>query len=736
MSQLMGGASVESLVFNAKTYKVKADGKTVNDAAIPSGSNQLSSSAAAFTTADIGKLCTVVAAGAPITTTTTAALTSGAGLTALAVNALPAAILPGGVKITSGGNTQWFVTSGAPAGATSIPLIGLSHTAIGAGLSTGSAITSIPVPALQAAIPSGTITLVNVAASGGAINFQTFSTTGAAAQATSIPVTSQTPNFAYPPGTQIFGNPVSKNANFSYPIGSTVSSPTPSLFGYISAVSGGVASLVTTPGGSTALNAGTTIASGGEVFYATDDTAAAQACINAAGAANGVALFPYGHIGLSAALTSSSSLSIEGMGVEELYDGNTIRGVAMPITPPYLTGTVFVVAPHDTDCLQLSALGKSQHTKRFGIRFATAFYRTGDGIDRSPQTAQMGILGGILEDVRVYGHDGNHYADIMDSQELCRNIGFRSYGGGGMWLRTNPLTLIGQPPGNLTVVDQYGITCVGGTAHNFLIDSSNAMYFNYCQFVNAEHIVTQHSAIPNTAAPTAAQQCIQTYYSAAQANVGGNLSMGFLGVVCESAAGSKATFPWGNLCWRSTDPIVSVGNPVLPSAPVSGTGYQNRYGVFRLGYHVFTLAPAAVAPNSTTLSAQANAGATTITVTSATGFAAGQAIQIDTGANSEFAIIASVAGSVLTLVESSGFGLSITHANGATVTNGAAVVIGQTSINGTFPGSQKLAWHAAAVGDTPSMRTVLLPCPSGTYMRLDFSTNTTRMWTDYTNATG
>lgn len=730
--------TVSGPIFSAKGYGVKADGKTVTDAAITSAQNTLSSSQAGFTSADAGKAVTVVAAGAPTTTTTTAALTNAVGFTALAVNALPAQILPGGVKITSGANTQWVTTTGAAAGATSIPLIGPSITAIGTALSTGAPITSITVPALQAAVPSGTITLVNVATQGGAINFQTFSTTGAAINATSIPVTSATPNFAYPAGTQIFGSPMSVLANFSYPIGSTVSSPIPSLFGYIGSVSGGVASLVTTPGGGTNLNAGTTI-SGGEATYGTDDRAAAQACIDAAGSApGGIALFPYGQICLSGTLSSSATLTIEGLGVEELFGGTDRFNTAnMPTIAPYLQGTVFVVMPHDTDAFTLTQLGRAVHTKRFGIRFATSFYRTGDGIDRSPSLAQLGIIGGVLEDVRVFGHDGNHYGDIMDSQELCRNVGFRSYGGGGMWLRTNPLTVVAGPPGNLTVMDQYSITSVGGVAHNFLIDTSASQYLDYCQFMNPEHIVSAPSpAFPNQSPPTSAQQTIQAYYSESKAATSGYLGLGFYGAVCESNVGSKATFPWGKLCFRTNDPIVVMNQPTLTTAPASGTAYINKMGQLKLGIHMFTLGPAATAPNSTTLSAQATAGFTTITVTSATGFAAGQGIQIDTGASSEFAIISSIAGSVLTLIQSSGFGGSITHANGATVTNGAAVIIGQNSSNGSFPGSQKLAWFASAVGSQPSMQTIWLPVPSGWYFQLNYSTNTTRMWTDYTSATG
>jgi len=68
---------------------------------------------------------------------------------------------------------------------------------LSATLSTAGPITSLPVTALPNSISAGPLTI----ASGS--NLQTWKTTGAAANATSIPVTSQTPNFAYPSTTPV-----------------------------------------------------------------------------------------------------------------------------------------------------------------------------------------------------------------------------------------------------------------------------------------------------------------------------------------------------------------------------------------------------------------------------------------------------------------------------------------------------------------------------------------------------
>jgi hypothetical protein len=63
---------------------------------------------------------------------------------------------------------------------------------LSAPLTTGSPITSLPVNALAFAVLAGSVTITSGA------NTQSFTTTGAAASATSIPITSATPNYAYP----------------------------------------------------------------------------------------------------------------------------------------------------------------------------------------------------------------------------------------------------------------------------------------------------------------------------------------------------------------------------------------------------------------------------------------------------------------------------------------------------------------------------------------------------------
>lgn len=73
-----------------------------------------------------------------------------------------------------------------------------SQTQTSGALTTGGAITSVGVVALTEPVPAGSITLLNGA------HTQTFTNTAAAVAATSVTVSSQTPNFAYPAATVVY----------------------------------------------------------------------------------------------------------------------------------------------------------------------------------------------------------------------------------------------------------------------------------------------------------------------------------------------------------------------------------------------------------------------------------------------------------------------------------------------------------------------------------------------------
>jgi hypothetical protein len=215
---------------------------------------------------------------------------------------------------------------------------------------------------------------------------------------------------------------MSVNANFSYPIGSTVSSPTPSLFGYISAVAGGVASLVTTPGGSTPLNAGTTISR-------------AARCSTPPTTRRGAGVYHRGRPRRTdRAVPVRADRPIRdpdhapsqhrGAGRPGAFRRQHVQSTrritddrAVPHRDRVRGGAARHRLPPVERARQVAAHKAVRRSVRDEVLPDRGRHRPLAGL------TQLGIIGGVLEDVRVYGHDGNHYGDIMDSQELCRSRG-------------------------------------------------------------------------------------------------------------------------------------------------------------------------------------------------------------------------------------------------------------------------------------------------------------------------
>jgi hypothetical protein len=152
-----------------------------------------------------------------VSATLSSALSTGAPITSLPTTALSSAVSNGdSIVLTSGTNTQTFVASAsALVNATSIsvtsqtPNFAYPTTSavtdtrvaihLSSALSTASAITSLPVTSLGQAVTNGDSIVVTSGA-----NTQTFvASANALAGATSIPVVSQTPNFAFPTSSTV-----------------------------------------------------------------------------------------------------------------------------------------------------------------------------------------------------------------------------------------------------------------------------------------------------------------------------------------------------------------------------------------------------------------------------------------------------------------------------------------------------------------------------------------------------
>jgi hypothetical protein len=165
------------------------------------------------------------------------ALSTGSAITSLPTTALSQAVSSGdSIVLTSGAHTQTFVASAnALVGATTISVTSqtpnfaypTTSTVIDTGttihlssaLSTGAAITSLPITSLSEAVTSGDSIVLTSGTS-----TQTYvASANALVGATTISVTSQTPNFAYPTSSVV--NDVSPDTKCWYPnTGSTTCS--------------------------------------------------------------------------------------------------------------------------------------------------------------------------------------------------------------------------------------------------------------------------------------------------------------------------------------------------------------------------------------------------------------------------------------------------------------------------------------------------------------------------------
>ncbi len=116
----------------------------------------------------------------------------------------------------------------------------------------------------------------------------------------------------------------------------------------------------------------------------------------------------------------------------------------------------------------------------------------------------------------------------------------------------------------------------------------------------------------------------------------------------------------------------AINGPLFPSNAATllpgsiGADGSTGYGV----------AAAPATPTSTTLSAGPSAGATTVTVTSATGFVIGQQVIIDTGGLTEVRKISNVAGTTITLADA----LTYAHASGVAAVTGTTTTMSAPSI--------------------------------------------------------
>ena len=214
----------------------------------------------------------------------------------------------------------------------------------------------------------------------------------------------------------------------------------------------------------------------------TDDTTALQNAINAAEAVGGTVLLASKTYAISAALNMTSAASIVGLGCYPINGGSTANddALALPIVAPYLGGSVLLQKTAGANGINITVTGSTVNLRGFGIRFAPsiAFSNTGHGVYCMPPAMDTnyrnnGLLYSTWDGVKVFGHDGNHYAYYLCNILLNNFKGLCSWGGGGTCVETNGETGKNNFLGNSVFDHPYALVCAGGSAHGYWLKNTS-----------------------------------------------------------------------------------------------------------------------------------------------------------------------------------------------------------------------------------------------------------------------
>lgn len=184
---------------------------------------------------------------------------------------------------------------------------------------------------------------------------------------------------------------------------------------------------------------------------------------------------------------------------------------------PHLLGVTLLQTAAGKDAIRLPKAASTVHLKNLGIRFANAirFVNTGRGVNATPSTTYTsgantypdhGVLDFIWDNVRVFGHDGNHYAAKVVNSMYSTIKDLRSYGGGVLDVLTD--SKFGNY-GNMNVYHSMGNMFCAGIAHGYHTKDTVAagpgalglMKFDRPQV----NVTNQTVRYPTTTPPTASQ---------------------------------------------------------------------------------------------------------------------------------------------------------------------------------------------------------------------------------------
>ena len=168
----------------------------------------------------------------------------------------------------------------------------------------------------------------------------------------------------------------------------------------------------------------------------------------------------------------AKNMTIEGAGVYPCFTPKSVNANASgeyPDVGPWLEGTVILQTQAGADGINLSRSGKSINARNFGIVFDEdiRFADTGYGVHARPDVdysgqPDWGLMHSRVENIHVFGNDGDHHAFRFVNPLLVDMAHLRGYGGPLIEIEGNSSWF---NYGNLTISDIFGKWFVGGSKH-------------------------------------------------------------------------------------------------------------------------------------------------------------------------------------------------------------------------------------------------------------------------------
>ncbi|WP_010271323.1 glycosyl hydrolase family 28-related protein [Paenibacillus senegalensis] len=304
----------------------------------------------------------------------------------------------------------------------------------------------------------------------------------------------------------------------------------------------------------------------------TDDTAALQEAINEA-QETGKVLYLGGNkvYAISDTLVISEPMTIDGAGSWETFDNTDRQG-----EQPYLKGTVILVTTHNTDAIRVTACKRTVNLRNFGILFKNQFWQTGHGITCVPPAAgsgyDHGLFSSVWENIRVAGHDGDHYAFHVINGLYNTFTHLRSYGGGIIHLDNNSAEGTSWHYGNTVINHPYGILMQGGSADAYRLQSTTDK-LNFVTMIRPQVNISQMLPGQGGMSPTNNQRAVNADWNTANCTI---IDGDF-----EADPGLGIIDNWyGHMGWDINEGgyLGYTREPYTDFVPVSGHRNQNQMG--------------------------------------------------------------------------------------------------------------------------------------------------------------